>query len=182
MKVPADAKALVIAPNLVSARFVQLAPAYTGGPVLADGAEIGLDRTAVPVEWDEVKEQLTAAERAARAAAGIMQGPLTEFVEPGRRHLRRQRRLVPAGAARAVADRGPARRLAHRPVRHRPQPAGAGQRAVEQQRADRAVLQPRRLGVAGARRQLNRSRHHAGHPQPGARRRQADSSTRATRR
>ena len=51
------------APNLVSARFVQFTPAYTGGgrPAMADGAEIGLDRTGVPVEWDEVKEQLTAA-------------------------------------------------------------------------------------------------------------------------
>src|SRR5882724_4441218 len=53
VKVPADAKALIISPNLVSARFVQLTPAYTGGGVMADGAQIGLDRTAVPVEWDE---------------------------------------------------------------------------------------------------------------------------------
>ena len=42
VKVPADAKALIIAPNLVSARFVQLTPAYTGGAAMADGAEIGL--------------------------------------------------------------------------------------------------------------------------------------------
>src|SRR5258708_9773306 len=49
VKVPADAKALVIAPNLVSARFVQLAPAYTGGAAMADGAEIRLDRPAIPV-------------------------------------------------------------------------------------------------------------------------------------
>ncbi len=54
VKLPADAKALIISPNLVSSRFIQLAPAYTGGPAMADGAGIGLDRTAVPVEWDEV--------------------------------------------------------------------------------------------------------------------------------
>src|SRR6478735_5852402 len=59
VKVPADAKALILSPNLVSARFIQLTPAYTEGDVIADGASIGLDRTAVPVEWDEVKEQLT---------------------------------------------------------------------------------------------------------------------------
>ena len=41
VKVPADARALIIAPNLVSARFVQLTPAYTGGQVLADGARSG---------------------------------------------------------------------------------------------------------------------------------------------
>ena len=56
--VPADARAIVVAENLVSARFVQLAPMYSSGPVLSDGATIGRDRTAVPVEWDEVKTQL----------------------------------------------------------------------------------------------------------------------------
>lgn len=59
--IPADAKAIVVAPNLISARYVQLTPAYrhNGGPQMADGATIPLDRTAVPVEWDEVKTQLT---------------------------------------------------------------------------------------------------------------------------
>jgi phospholipid/cholesterol/gamma-HCH transport system substrate-binding protein len=80
VKVPADAKALVIAPNLVSARFVQLAPAYTGGPVMADGAQIGLDRTAVPVEWDEVKEQLTQLSTQLGPQQGSLQGPLAGFV------------------------------------------------------------------------------------------------------
>ena len=59
VKLPADARALIIAPNLVSARFIQFTPAYKSGPTLADGAQIGLDRTGVPVEWDDVKEQLT---------------------------------------------------------------------------------------------------------------------------
>ena len=58
--IPADAKAVIVAQNLVGARYVQLAPAYeTSGPTMRDGAVIDLDRTAVPVEWDEVKEQLT---------------------------------------------------------------------------------------------------------------------------
>ncbi|MFC9789924.1 MCE family protein [Rhodococcus sp. NPDC127528] len=58
--VAADAKAVIVAQSLVSARFVQLTPAVTddAAPALGDGAEIGLDRTAVPVEWDQVKEQL----------------------------------------------------------------------------------------------------------------------------
>lgn len=56
--VPEDARAIVVAENLVSARFVQLAPIYTSGPTLADGATIPRSRTAVPVEWDEVKNQL----------------------------------------------------------------------------------------------------------------------------
>jgi virulence factor Mce-like protein len=59
--VPADAKAVIVAQNLIAARYVQLTPAYrseTGGPKLADGAVIPEERTAVPVEWDEVKVQL----------------------------------------------------------------------------------------------------------------------------
>lgn len=56
---PADARAVIISPSLVSARFIQLAPAYTGGPKLADGAEIGIERTAVPVEWDDIKTELS---------------------------------------------------------------------------------------------------------------------------
>src|SRR5271166_6720212 len=57
--VPADAKAVIVASNLVSARYVQLTPAYRdSGPVMHDGAVIPVERTAVPVEWDEVKTQL----------------------------------------------------------------------------------------------------------------------------
>jgi phospholipid/cholesterol/gamma-HCH transport system substrate-binding protein len=57
--IPADAKAVIVAQNLVAARYVQLTPAYrTSGPVMADGAVIPVERTAVPVEWDEVKTQL----------------------------------------------------------------------------------------------------------------------------
>jgi phospholipid/cholesterol/gamma-HCH transport system substrate-binding protein len=59
--VPADAKAVIVAQNLVAARYVQLTPAYratAGGPKMADGSVIPLERTAVPVEWDEVKRQL----------------------------------------------------------------------------------------------------------------------------
>jgi phospholipid/cholesterol/gamma-HCH transport system substrate-binding protein len=60
--VPADAKAVIVSQNLVAARYVQLTPAYhksTGGPTLHDEAVIPVDRTAVPVEWDEVVSQLT---------------------------------------------------------------------------------------------------------------------------
>jgi phospholipid/cholesterol/gamma-HCH transport system substrate-binding protein len=80
VKVPADAKALVIAPNLVSARFIQLTPAYTGGAVAGDGDQIGLDRTAVPVEWDEVKEQLSQLSATLGPQPGSVQGPLAAFV------------------------------------------------------------------------------------------------------
>jgi len=57
--IPADARAVIVSQNLIAARYVQLAPAYRStGPKMPDGAVIGIDRTAVPVEWDEVKTQL----------------------------------------------------------------------------------------------------------------------------
>ena len=58
--IPADARAVIVAQNLISARYVQLTPPYEySGPQLSDGAEIPVTRTAVPVEWDEVKTQLS---------------------------------------------------------------------------------------------------------------------------
>jgi phospholipid/cholesterol/gamma-HCH transport system substrate-binding protein len=57
-KVPADAQAAVVAPSLVSDRYVQLLPAYHAGPVMKDGARIPLDRTAVPVELDRISQSL----------------------------------------------------------------------------------------------------------------------------
>lgn len=56
--VPADAKAAILSPTLVTARAIQLVPAYTGGPVMKDDTVIPQERTAVPVEWDQVRAQL----------------------------------------------------------------------------------------------------------------------------
>jgi phospholipid/cholesterol/gamma-HCH transport system substrate-binding protein len=56
--VPADAKAVIVSPSLVSSRAIQLTPAYTSGPTMADGALIPQQRTAVPVEFDDLRQQL----------------------------------------------------------------------------------------------------------------------------
>lgn len=62
--IPANAKAIIVAANLISARYVELTPAYSsrdphaGGPTMTGHAVIPVERTAVPVEWDEVKAQL----------------------------------------------------------------------------------------------------------------------------
>ena len=56
--VPADVKAAILSPALVTARSIQLVPAYSGGPRLASGAVIPIERTAVPVEWDDLRDQL----------------------------------------------------------------------------------------------------------------------------
>ncbi|OBF54349.1 MCE family protein [Mycolicibacterium monacense] len=81
--VPADAKAVIVAQNLVAERFVALTPAYrTGdGPKMPDGGVIPSDRTAVPVEWDEVKEQLTRLATALGPEAGVSDTSVSRFID-----------------------------------------------------------------------------------------------------
>jgi phospholipid/cholesterol/gamma-HCH transport system substrate-binding protein len=56
--VPADAKAVILSPSLVTSRAIQLTPAYTSGPTMENHAIVPEGRTAVPVEWDDFREQL----------------------------------------------------------------------------------------------------------------------------
>ena len=51
---PADVEAVIVSPSVIGDRFVQLTPAYDGGPRFTDGDTIPLESTAVPVELDEV--------------------------------------------------------------------------------------------------------------------------------
>jgi phospholipid/cholesterol/gamma-HCH transport system substrate-binding protein len=53
-KVPAGAMAAVVAPTVVADRYLQLAPVYTGGPVMAAGTVIPKERTASPAEFDDL--------------------------------------------------------------------------------------------------------------------------------
>jgi phospholipid/cholesterol/gamma-HCH transport system substrate-binding protein len=57
-KIPADVKAVILLPQLITARAVELTPVYTSGPALKSGGVIPQDRTAVPVEWDDLRVQL----------------------------------------------------------------------------------------------------------------------------
>lgn len=54
VQIPADAGAVVVAPSLVSDRYVQLTPAYDSGPVMASGTVIPQDHTATPMEIDDL--------------------------------------------------------------------------------------------------------------------------------
>ncbi len=61
-RVPAEAMAVIVSPSLVTARAIQLTPAYTGGPQMHNDGVIPQERTAVPVEWDDLRrdfEKLT---------------------------------------------------------------------------------------------------------------------------
>ncbi|BBY06984.1 virulence factor Mce family protein [Mycobacterium noviomagense] len=58
-KVPANASAVILNPSLVASRTIQLEPPYHGGPILADNAVIPIERTQAPVEWDDLRNQVT---------------------------------------------------------------------------------------------------------------------------
>ncbi|MCX6399730.1 MAG: MCE family protein [Propionibacteriales bacterium] len=74
--IPADAHAAIVSPSLVSGRFVQFDPVYTGGARMQDGDVVGLDRTAVPVTFDDVKQQLTDLATTLGPDDGKQTGPL----------------------------------------------------------------------------------------------------------
>ena len=64
VKLPANVKAVIIAPSVVGDRFVQLTPAYTTGQTLQDNATLQLDHTSDPLELDQIYaniDQLVAA-------------------------------------------------------------------------------------------------------------------------
>ncbi|MGH3759024.1 MCE family protein [Actinophytocola sp.] len=56
--IPASAKAVIVAPSLVSDRYVQFTPAYTGGPELVEGTVLPRERTATPLEIDDLYASL----------------------------------------------------------------------------------------------------------------------------
>jgi phospholipid/cholesterol/gamma-HCH transport system substrate-binding protein len=89
-KVPADAKAAILSPTLVTARAVQLTPVYTTGPVLKDNAVIPRDRTAVPVEWDQVRAQLEKLATSLQPTEPGGVAPLGSFINTTADNLRGQ--------------------------------------------------------------------------------------------
>jgi virulence factor Mce-like protein len=85
--IPADADAIVLAPSLVSDRYVQFSPAYDGGPTMEDGAEVSLDRTAVPVELDQVYGALDELSAALGPTGANENGALSDLVDVGAANL-----------------------------------------------------------------------------------------------
>jgi len=85
--IPADARAIIVPPSVVSDRYVQLTPAYTGGPVLADGADLSTDRTSVPLEIDDVYRSLDELNRALGPSGANANGALADLVATARANL-----------------------------------------------------------------------------------------------
>ncbi|GAA0528075.1 virulence factor Mce-like protein [Saccharopolyspora erythraea NRRL 2338] len=85
--VPADAGAVLVSPSVVSDRYVQLAPVYRGGPTMEDGAVIPSERTATPVELDQVYRSLNQLTTALGPQGANADGALTELLNTGAANL-----------------------------------------------------------------------------------------------
>ncbi|GLY97862.1 ABC transporter substrate-binding protein [Actinoplanes sp. NBRC 103695] len=85
--VPADAQAVIIPPSVVSDRYVQLTPAYAGGPVLPDDADLPTSRTVVPLELDEVYRALDEFNQALGPKGANQDGALSDLVDTGAANL-----------------------------------------------------------------------------------------------
>ena len=86
--VPADVRAAILSPSLVSARAIQLVPAYSGGPKLASGESIPQARTAVPVEWDDFRQQLEKLTASLQPTTPGGPSPVGEFINTAAANLR----------------------------------------------------------------------------------------------
>ena len=89
-KIPANVNAAVISPALVAVRAIQLTPAYTSGPQVAEGAVIPQERTAVPVEWDDFRDQLQKLTDSLQPTQPGGVSPLGHFISTAANNLRGQ--------------------------------------------------------------------------------------------
>ena len=87
-KLPADAKAAIVTPTLTADRFVQIAPAYTGGKVMADQAKIDLPETGTPVELDRIYKSLSDLTQALGPNGANRDGSLNTLLTAGAKALR----------------------------------------------------------------------------------------------
>jgi phospholipid/cholesterol/gamma-HCH transport system substrate-binding protein len=87
LKLPADAKAAVVSPSLVTGRYIQLAPTWSGGPELQSGAVIPVERTAVPLGVDDLARTTTELAEALGPRGINAEGALADALDVGAANL-----------------------------------------------------------------------------------------------
>jgi virulence factor Mce-like protein len=87
IEIPAGASAVVVAPSLVSDRYVQLTPAYDGGPLMADRATIPLARTDTPVELDDLTRSVNELATALGPNGANADGALSDVLDTAAANL-----------------------------------------------------------------------------------------------
>jgi phospholipid/cholesterol/gamma-HCH transport system substrate-binding protein len=87
VEIAADTNAVVVAPSVVSDRYVQLTDTARGGREIADGAVIPESRTATPVELDELYASLDTLVSALGPDGANDKGALSELLDTGAENL-----------------------------------------------------------------------------------------------
>jgi phospholipid/cholesterol/gamma-HCH transport system substrate-binding protein len=87
-RIPAGAMAIVDEPTLVADRVIELSPAYGGGPALADGATIPVQRTGIPLELDQLTANLVQLSQALGPEGANKTGALGRAITVGAANLR----------------------------------------------------------------------------------------------
>jgi len=87
VQIPAMASAAIVAPSLVSDRYVQFFPAYLSGPTMVDKTEVPLSRTATPVELDEIYSTLNDLNVALGPDGANANGALSDLIDVGAENL-----------------------------------------------------------------------------------------------
>ncbi|MGB6161087.1 MAG: MCE family protein [Pseudonocardiaceae bacterium] len=86
--VPANASAVVVSPSLITGRSIQLTPAYTKGPTMADGAVIPVGRTAVPLGVDDLARAVNDLATTLGPGGVNRNGALSDLLDVGASNLR----------------------------------------------------------------------------------------------
>jgi phospholipid/cholesterol/gamma-HCH transport system substrate-binding protein len=79
-KIPANAVASLVEPSIVSDRYVQLDPAYTKGPVLANHAVLNTNRTRTPLELDNIFQNINNLDIALGPKGANAKGALSRLI------------------------------------------------------------------------------------------------------
>lgn len=86
-RLPANVRAVMVTPSVVSDRYIQLTPAYTGGPALPNDAVLNTDRTAVPLEFDDIFKNLDQLNVALGPKGANKHGALSRLIQISEQNL-----------------------------------------------------------------------------------------------
>ncbi|MFT4043344.1 MAG: MCE family protein [Gordonia sp. (in: high G+C Gram-positive bacteria)] len=84
---PADVRAVQVIPSVVADRFVQLAPAYSGGPKASRNITLSKDQTMVPVEVDQIYSSVKKLADALGPQGANKHGAVSDLVTVGAQNL-----------------------------------------------------------------------------------------------
>ena len=93
-KLPVDAKAVVVSPSIVSDRYVQITPVWRQGDALPSAFDLPVDRTAVPVELDQIYAAFDELNQALGPDGANRNGALSRLLDVGAQNLKGNGKLL----------------------------------------------------------------------------------------